>query len=221
MAGNAYGLVIGSKQVSSWSLRPWILMRQAGIGFDETVIQLRQPGTRAAILKHSPSGQVPLLTHGSLLLWDSLAIAEYLNERHPELHLWPADAGARAHARCISCEMHSSYRELRFGLPMEFSSRGLTPQINEQCAADIKRIVEIWCETRKRHGTGGPFLFGTFTIADAMFAPVASRFTTYGTRLADYGGDGAAEAYRAVLMALPAMLDWGNAARLEPHVAAN
>ena len=118
MAGNAYGLVVGSKQASSWSLRPWILMRQAGIGFDETVIQLRQPGTRAAILKHSPSGQVPLLTHGGLAIWDSLAIAEYLNERHPELTLWPTDAAARAQARCIACEMHSSYRDLRFGLPM-------------------------------------------------------------------------------------------------------
>ena len=220
MTGNAYGLVVGSKQASSWSLRPWILMRQAGIGFDETFIELRQPGTRAAILKHSPTGQVPLLTHGGLAIWDSLAIAEYLNERHPELHLWPADAAARARARCIACEMHSSYRELRFGLPMEFSSRGLTPQINEQCAADIKRIVQIWCETRKTYGTGGPFLFGTFTIADAMFAPVASRFTTYLPNLAAYGDTGAAEGYRATMMALPGMIDWGKAAAAEPPLAA-
>ncbi len=216
MAKTNYTLVVGSKQVSSWSLRPWLLMRQAGIAFEEVLVALRQPDTRATILTHSPSGQVPLLKHGELAIWDSLAIAEYLNERHPDKKLWPADAAVRARARSISTEMHASFRELRYGLAMEFSSRGLTPEINEQCAKDIFRVVRIWQETRVKHGAGGPFLFGTFTIADAMFAPVASRFTSYGTRLADYGDDGSAEQYRAVMMGLPSMIDWGNGAKAEP-----
>ena len=215
MAGNAYTLAIGSKDTSSWSLRPWLLMRHADIDFHEIVIPLRQPDTRANILKYSPSGQVPVLGHGSVTVWDSLAIAEYLHERHPEAKLWPAGTAARAHARCISAEMHASYRELRFGLPMEFSSRGLTPQITVQCAADIARIVQIWRHARKTFGAGGPFLFGAFTIADAMFAPVTSRFTTYATRLADYGDDGTAGSYGAMMMGLPAMLDWGRAAAAE------
>jgi glutathione S-transferase len=212
----SYTLVVGSKQVSSWSLRPWMLMRQAGIAFEEVVIPLRGPGTRAEILKHSPSGQVPLLKDGRLAVWDSLAIAEYLHEKHADKELWPADATARAWARCISAEMHSSFREMRYGLPMEFSSRGLKPAINEQCAKDITRVVAIWTTTRKRFGAGGPFLFGAFTIADAMFAPVASRFTTFAPKLADYGDDGSAAAYRDMMMALPTMQDWGAAAAKEP-----
>ena len=216
MADNAYTLVVGSKELSSWSLRPWLLMRQAAIGFDEIVILLDQAGTKAKIALHSPSGKVPLLKHGKLAVWDSLSIAEYLNERHPQLRLWPTDVPARAQARSISAEMHSSFRDLRYALPMKFSSRGLTPDMSETCAADIRRIVTIWREARHGFGAGGPFLFGQFGIADAMFAPVASRFTSYGTRLADYGDDGSAESYRAMLMALPTMLDWGKAAAVEP-----
>ena len=217
MADNAYTLVVGSKQLSSWSLRPWLLMRQADIGFEEIVILLDQPDTKAKIALHSPSGRVPLLKHGSLAVWDSLAIAEYLHERHPELRLWPADVTARAHARSISAEMHSSFRDLRYALPMKFSSRGLAAEVDEQCAADIRRVVQIWCQSRNKFGAGGPFLFGKFGIADAMFAPVASRFTTYGARLAGCGDDGGAETYRAMMMSLPAMLDWGQAAKTEPH----
>ena len=216
MAKVDYKLVVGSKQVSSWSLRPWLLMRQAGIGFEEVVVQLRRTTTSPEILKHSPAGLVPILKHGKLAVWDSLAIAEYLNERHPDKQLWPADPAVRAQARCISAEMHSGFRELRYGLGMEFTSRGLTPQINAQCAKDIRRVVQIWSGTRNQHGASGPFLFGTFTIADAMYAPVASRFTSYGTRLAEYADDGAAEAYRAMMMALPAMAEWGKGATEEP-----
>ena len=216
MAKTVYTLVVGSKQVSSWSLRPWLLMRQAGLDFEEIVIRLRQPDSRPKILSHSPSGQVPCLKHGDVAVWDSLAIAEYLNERHPELKLWPADAAVRSHARSIAAEMHSGFRELRYGLPMEFAGRGLTPQVNEQCAKDITRVVQIWRETRAKYGAGGPFLFGAFGIADAMFAPVASRFTSYGTKLADYGDDGAAETYRAMMMALPPMVEWAKGAKAEP-----
>jgi len=213
MAANAYTLVIGDKQVSSWSLRPWLLMRQTGIGFDEIQVTLRQSSTHADILKYSPTGLVPALEHGEVTVWDSLAIAEYLNERHPQLRLWPADTVTRAYARAISAEMHSGFRELRYGLPMEFTSGGLKPEINEQCARDIGRMVEIWRETRAKYGAGGPFLFGAFTIADAMFAPVASRFSSYVVKLGDYGDDGSADMYRAVMMSLPPMIDWGLAAR--------
>ena len=208
MAGNAYTLVIGTTSFSSWSLRPWLLMKQAGIGFDQIVVPLRQPNTASEILKHSPSGQVPALKHGDLNIWDSLAIAEYLNERHPQARLWPADTAARATARSISAEMHSAFRELRYGLPMDFSARDLKPEINAQCAADIRRMVSVWCQTRAKYGAAGPSLFGTFSIADAMFAPVASRFTTYAIKLADYGDTGTAEAYRAMMMALRPMVDW-------------
>jgi glutathione S-transferase len=216
MAEAAYELVIGSKQVSSWSLRPWLLMRQAGLAFTETLIELRRPDTRAQILKHSPSGQVPLLKHGSFAVWDSLAIAEYLHERHPQARLWPADATARAIARCVAAEMHSSYREMRYALPMEFMARGLSAKLGEAVEADIARIVALWCDARRRFGAQGPFLFGTFSIADAMFAPVVSRFTSYGIDLAAHGDTGEAEPYRAMLMALPAMAEWGKGAKAEP-----
>lgn len=215
MSDPDYHLVIGSKQVSSWSLRPWFLMRQAGLPFRETLIVLRTPGTRASILRHSPSGQVPVLEHGTLAVWDSLAIAEYLNERHPVKQLWPADRAARAWARAISAEMHSSFRALRYALPMEFASSGLTANMDADVRSDISRVVQIWTGTRKKHGKGGPFLLGAATIADAMYAPVASRFTTYGIDLAAFGDDGSAEAYRRHVMQLPAMVDWGNGAKSE------
>lgn len=212
MAANAYTLVIGTKRYSSWSLRPWLLMRQAGIGFEEVLVPLRLTTTSPEILKYSPSGLVPVLKHGDLTIWDSLAIAEYLNERHPTARLWPADASVRAEARSVAAEMHSGFRELRLGLPMDFTSNSLKPEINEQCAADIGRIVEVWRGCRARHGSGGPFLFGAFSVADALYAPVASRFSSYAVKLADYGDEGSAEAYRAMMMALPPMIDWGLAA---------
>ncbi len=215
MASTAYTLIVGSKELSSWSLRPWLLMKKAGLPFQEVVIQLDKPDTKALIAKWTPSGKVPVLKDGALPVWDSLAIAEYLNEAHPEAKLWPADPAARAHARAISAEMHSMFRELRYRLPMKFSTLGLKPDMNDDCRRDIARVVDIWCDARKRFGGGGPFLFGAFTIADAMFAPVASRFTSYGTHLADFGDDGSAEAYRAMLMALPAMLEWGVGAKAE------
>jgi glutathione S-transferase len=215
MASTATTLVVGSKELSSWSLRPWLLMRQAGLPFTEVVIQLDKPDTTALIAKWTPSGKVPVLIDRGLTVWDSLAIAEYLNERHPEANLWPADPAARAHARAISAEMHSMFRELRVKMPMAFSTLGLKPEMTEDCRRDVVRMVAIWCDARKRFGAGGKFLFGAFTIADAMFAPVASRFTSYGTHLADFGDDGSAEAYRAMLMALPAMAEWGVGAKAE------
>ena len=212
---NDYTLVIGSKEGSSWSLRPWILMRQAGVAFNEVLITLRQPDTAANIAKHSPTGQVPVLRHGARTIWDSMAIGEYLNERHPDKQLWPANEEARAFARCVSAEMHSGFRELRYGLPMEFSKRNLDADLNDAAQADIRRVVAILGEARRRFGKSGPFLFGSFSIADAMYAPVASRFTSFDVDLASHGDDGSAQAWRAMMMALPAMLEWGVAAKAE------
>jgi len=207
--------VIGSKEGSSWSLRPWILMKQVGIPFEEVLITLRQPDTRDKIAKYSPSGQVPVLRHAGRIIWDSLAIAEYLNEQHPDKGIWPRDEEARAFARCVAAEMHSSFRALRYGLPMEFSKRNLAPAMDDQVDADIARVVAIWRESRARFGKGGPFLFGQFSAADAMYAPVASRFTTFDADLSRYGDDGSAEAWRALMMGLPHMVDWGIAAKSE------
>ncbi|MGE3830513.1 MAG: glutathione S-transferase family protein [Parvibaculaceae bacterium] len=215
MAKPDYRLIIGSKEGSSWSLRPWILMRCAGIPFEEILIRLRQPDTHAKLLKYSPTGKVPALQHGSRTIWDSLAIAEYLHELHPEKQLWPEDGEARAFARCIAAEMHSSFREMRYGLPMEFSKRHLEATLNDEAKDDVRRVVAIWTEARSRFGQSGPFLLGKFSIADAMYAPVASRFTSFDVDLGAYGDDGTAEAYRKMMMALPAMIEWGEAAAAE------
>jgi glutathione S-transferase len=202
-------LVIGSKNGSSWSLRPWLLLRQAGLAFEEVLIQLRQPDTAARILRHSPSGKVPVLLAGGLRIWDSLAIAEYLAEREPSL--WPADPGVRAVARSVSAEMHSGFAALRTFLPMDFTARfGPPGKLLSPVAADVRRILEIWAGCRREHGRAGPFLFGGFTIADAMFAPVCSRFTTYAVPL-----DAVAQAYVAHMMSLTAMLEWGRGAAAE------
>lgn len=203
-----YTLVIGNKIGSSWSLRPWILMKQASISFDEVHVALRQHTTSPEIRKHSPSGLVPLLKHGDLSIWDSLAIAEYLNEQHPDAQLWPADRGRRAVARSAAAEMHSGFRDLRVNLPMEFTSRGLPPQEGGDWRKDVRRIVELWRGVRSAHAKDGPFLFGRFSIADAMYAPVCSRFTSYAVSLEGLGDDGTAEDYRAMMMDLPPMKAW-------------
>ncbi len=208
MASTAYTLVIGNKVGSSWSLRPWLLMKQAGIPFSEALVELRQHTTSPDIQKHSPAGLVPILKHGDLVIWDSLAIAEYLNERHPDKQLWPADPAVRARARSVAAEMHAGFRDLRMNLPMDFLGHGLAPLAGEGWQKDIRRIVQIWRDARSGSKAGGPFLFGGFSIADAMYAPVASRFTSYTVDLKAFGDDGSAEAYRAMMMALPPMRDW-------------
>jgi glutathione S-transferase len=202
-------LVIGSKNASSWSLRPWLLLKQVGLAFEEVVVPLRRPDTATRILAHSPSGKVPVLVAGDLRIWDSLAIAEFLAEHEPSL--WPAEPRARALARSISAEMHSGFRALRTFLPMDFAARFEPPgRLLTPVQADVARVLEIWTECRLRHGRTGPFLFGGFTIADAMFAPVCSRFTTYAVPI-----DALSQAYVDHVMALPAMLEWGRAAAAE------
>ncbi len=215
MTATNYTLVIGDKNISSWSLRPWLALKQCGIPFTEERIRLRQPDSKAEILRHSPAGKVPVLKTETGVVWDSLAILEYLAERHPEHRLWPQDEEARAAARSISAEMHAGFATLRNDMSMDLLSLLPPPPIGAALDADIRRIAAIWKDTRARFGKGGPFLFGTFSNADAMYAPVATRFRTYGVDLARFGDDGSGTAYAAAILALPTMAEWTRGAEEE------
>lgn len=205
-------LVIGNKNYSSWSLRPWLALRAAGADFDERLIWLDAPTTKAEILRHSGAGRVPVLHHGDRTVWESLAICEYAAELFPGAQLWPDDAEARAHARSVSAEMHAGFAHLRRELPMDIRRRTtLTP--SPQAWSDIERVVEIWRQARHRHGDGGPYLFGRFSIADCMFAPVVTRFVTYGIEL-----DAVARAYSQTMLAHPDLAAWSEAGRDEPEL---
>ena len=208
-------LVIGNKTYSSWSLRPWLLLTQAGIPFDEEVVPLDQPETRGRLLARSPSGRVPVLYDGDLVIWDSLAIAEYVAERHPDKQLWPADVAARAFCRSVSAEMHSGFGALREHMPMNLRrvNRPRADAIPAGVASDIARIKAIWRECRSRFGRGGDLLFGGFTIADSMYAPVVTRFASYGVPL-----DGEERRYADALEALTAMRTWREGAAAEEWV---
>ncbi|MBF0128622.1 MAG: glutathione S-transferase family protein [Alphaproteobacteria bacterium] len=196
-------LVIGDRNISSWSLRPWLALKMAGAAFSEETIHLRRPETKAEIALHSPSGKVPLLRHGTLTVWESLSICEYAAEIFPDAGLWPEDRAARAVARAVSCEMHAGFSSLRQNMPMDVRSRkpgeGMTPEV----AHDIARITSLWSDCHARFGGGGRFLFGHFTIADAMYAPVVTRFATYGVAL-----DPFPTAYVEAIQSLPAMQEW-------------
>lgn len=209
----ALKLVLGNKNYSSWSLRPWIAMRQARIAFEEEVIPLYEPGSRERILSHSPTGKVPVLIDGDVTVWDSLAILEYLAETFPKAGLWPAAKAARAHGRAMSAEMHSGFVALRRHCPMNMRRKNRGLGLTEDVAADVRRIETIWTECRARFGDSGPFLLGGFSIADAMYAPVVSRFHSYAI-----GVGAAAEAYMATMMSLPAWQDWQAAGEREPWV---
>ncbi len=216
----AYRLVIGNKNTSSWSLRPWLALQRARIPFTEVNIDLRARDAKAQILRHSPSGKVPALLVGSQVIWDSLAIMEYLAEAHPEAKVWPAPLKARAHARSVAAEMHSGFKPLRDSCPMDFTARTPKARLPQDVAADVRRIVGVWRDCRDRYAKGGPFLFGRFSAADAMYAPVASRFRTYLPNLGAYGDDGTAQAYVEALFVMPEMAEWGEAARQEVEAAA-
>lgn len=209
-------LVIGNKNYSSWSLRAWLALCQTGVDFDEVVIPLDRPETPDAIRQWSPSGKVPLLRDGELTVWDSLAIGEHLAERFPGAGLWPREQSARATARSAAAEMHSGFAALRRAMPMDVRTRA--PKAPEpDVAGDIQRICDLWADCRERFGRGhGEFLFGPFTLADAFYAPVASRFLTYGVELS-----GTARAYVEAVMATPAMRAWAAAAAEEPWVIAD
>ena len=200
-------LVIGTKRFSSWSLRPWLAAKMAGVEFDEVLIALRQPDTKAEILKHSPSGKVPCLIHGGLAVWDSLAICEYLAELHPTL--WPEGREARAVARSVSAEMHSGFPNLRNVCSMDIGAVTPLAEVPPEVQAEVDRIQALWADCRARFGAkaGGPFLFGRFSIADAMYAPVVSRFTTFALKM-----DSVSQAYCDAIWSLPALQEWKQAA---------
>ncbi len=202
-------LVIGDHNLSSWSLRPWLALKQAGIPFEEAVVRLYAPDTKQQILKHSPSGKVPCLFDGPTAIWDSLAICEYAAEQVPSL--WPADRARRAEARSISAEMHSGFMALRKGFPMNVRAELPNQPRDADIEADIARIVTIWESCRARFAADGPFLFGAFSIADAMYAPVVWRFNTYGVSLPP-----ASAAWCEHMRNLPAMQAWRVAALDEP-----
>ncbi len=208
-------LIIGNKNYSSWSLRPWLAMRQAGLDFAEIRIPLDLPTTRAAILEHSPTARVPALRDRELQLWESLAICEYIAETYAP-QLWPQEPQARAIARAVSAEMHAGFAALRANMPMDCRNRypgqGRTPATLE----DIARVQALWQQCRQEFGEGGPFLFGRFSIADAMHAPVVSRFVTYEVELSAI-----ARAYADTVWQLPAMQDWLAAAAAEREVIAD
>lgn len=172
-------LVIANKRYSSWSMRPWLVMRAFGVPFDELVIPLRTPQTKELITRLSPSGKVPVLIDGDALVWESLAIIEYLAEKFPQVAIWPKDVFARAQARSISNEMHGGFLPLRQALPMNLVKRFRTPQMSEGVQANVARIEQIWRETAAEFAGRGDFLLGDFSAADAMFAPVVTRFETY------------------------------------------
>lgn len=204
-------LYIGNKCFSSWSLRPWLALKHHGIPFTEKFVRLRQPDTPARILEVSPSGRVPVLHHDGRRIWDTLAILEYLAELYPEKKLWPDDQMARAMARSVSAEMHSGFMEVRSQWGMNLRRPKAHKPLSEAGQKQAARIEQIWRDCRAQFGAGGPYLFGSFTAADAMYAPVVTRFHTYGGSLAPD-----TQAYVDTILAMPAMKEWYAAAAAEP-----
>lgn len=205
-------LVIGNKNYSSWSLRPWVLMKHSGIAFNEIRLPLSTPEWQEQIHHYSPSGKVPVLLDGDLRVWDSLAICEYLAEKFPDKSLWPKNGAARAMARSVSAEMHSGFADLREHMSMNCRGRFPGRGITETVSKDIQRIVTIWDDCLRRYEAQGDFLFGQFSIADAMFAPVCLRFITYDVAL-----EGLSSAYLHKICNLPAIQEWVSDARAEPE----
>ena len=204
-----FTLVIGNKNTSSWSLRPWMLLRHLGLPFDELLIVLSQPDTHAQIARHSPAGRVPVLRHGELTLWESIAIGEYLCELTG--NGWPRAPAARALARVVSAEMHAGFGALRTQWPMNARATGRRTPMTAELAADIGRIDALWSDCRRRFGAHGPWLFGDYSLADAMYAPVALRFRTYGATLS-----ASAQAYLDTTLSDEPLRQWLADAALEP-----
>jgi glutathione S-transferase len=204
-------LIIGNKNYSSWSFRPWIAMKVAGISFEERVISLNDPDFKRAIASVSKNGRVPAIDDDGVHVWESLAVLEYLAETFPQAKLWPADAQARAHARAIAAEMHAGFSALRSECPMNFWRPVKRRELSAEAVADAARIDAMWSECLVRYG--GPFLFGSFGAADAMYAPVVSRFHTYAVEVGE-----SSRAYMDAVMALPAWGEWKEAALKEPWV---
>jgi glutathione S-transferase len=209
-----YTLIVGTKEWSSWSLRPYMAMRAVGVAFEEQLIRLRRDTTAPEVRRVSPSGWVPLLqieeSGRSHLVWDSLAICETLAERHPEAKLWPDDPFVRATARSYAAEMHSGFADVRDQLTMEFVRKLPLPDLRDSTKAQIARILSAWTDALERYGQNGGFLFGRFSVADCMYAPVVSRFRTYSVAVPKIVQD-----YCDRMWALPAMRDWEKGAQAE------
>jgi glutathione S-transferase len=206
-------LIIGNKNYSSWSFRPWLAMKVAGIAFDETLISLEAADFKMRVRATSPAGRVPVLIDGDVVIWESLAILEYLADKFPASGLWPGEASTRAHARAVASEMHAGFAPLRRHLPMNMSRPVKPRALDDGAAADVARIDAIWSECRAKFGGGGAFLYGAFGAADAMYAPVVSRLHTYAVEVSPV-----ARSYMNAIMALPALSEWRDAARREAWV---
>jgi len=211
----ALKLIIGNKNYSSWSFRPWLAMKVAGIPFEEEVISLDAKDFKTRVKQVSGTGKVPGLVDGTVHVWESLAILEYLAEKFPAARLWPSDAAARAHARAVSAEMHAGFVPLRRHLPMNMWRPVKRRELTADVRSNVQRIEAMWGECREWYGAAGPFLYGAFGAADAMYAPVVARFHTYEVEVGSM-----ARAYMQAMMALPAWGEWCAAALKEPWVLA-
>ncbi len=209
-------LIIGNKNYSTWSLRAWLLLREAGIDFEEHRIALDEADTSSQIAAYTNAGRVPVLVLDECTIWDTLAIAETVAERWPEKQLWPTDPDARAHARSVSAEMHSGFEVLRNSMPMNCRAMGRKVSLPDKLTDDIDRVIAIWTDCHQRYSADGDWLFGKFSVADAMFAPVVLRFRTYGINLPE-----SAASYATRLLESPAMQEWLTAAETEIEVIEN
>jgi glutathione S-transferase len=205
----ALTLVIGNKNYSSWSLRPWLALAHNRIAFDEVMIPIGTPQSAAQIGRYSPAGKVPVLIDGDMTVWESISILEHLAERFPEMNLWPRDPVARAHARAIAGEMHAGFAALRRDCPMNIKRRRKRT-LSPEAEADVRRVMELWRDARARFGASGDFLFGAFSAADCMYAPVATRFVSY-----EISADPTSAAYIEAIYALPAFKEWEKGALAE------
>jgi glutathione S-transferase len=210
-------LLIGNKCYSSWSLRAWLLMRATGIAFTEQLVLLDEPGFKEAIFAAAPGsgGTVPTLVDGEIAVWETLAICEYLHDAQPQAGIWPRDKAARAHARAVSSEMHAGFTALRGACPMNLGKRFASRDRGPGVARDVERLTGLWRQARERFGAGGPFLYGEFSAADAMYAPVVTRLDTYGIAV-----DPVSQDYMQAVLALPAYREWLAAALAEPWIVA-
>ena len=213
---DALTLVIGNKNYSSWSMRPWVLLKQLGIAFEEKKLRFHSNEWDAEIARWSPSRLVPVLWRGDQSVWDTLAIMEALHEWYPDRGVWPRDARARAFARSAAAEMHSGVRDLRSHMPMNIRSSHPGKGMNAQVQANIDRVEALWGEARRRFGAGGPFLFGAFSAADAMYAPVVTRFRTYAVRIS-----AESQRYCDAMLAAPGVRAWIDDALAEKEFVAD
>lgn len=212
-------LVIGDKNLSSWSMRPWLVLKRTGAPFRETIIRLNPNGPTPGLADRSPTAQVPLLKIDGETIWDSMAISVLIAEKFPQVPMWPSDPVARAYARAAACEMHSGFPSLRGECPMNIAKR-VKVDLSEATGKNVRRLVELFCEMRLRFGAGGPYLFGQWSVADAFYTPVATRLRTYGVALSDYGDTGVAGEYCSALLQQPDFLEWEKAALAEAASAA-